>query len=377
MAHVVEINVIRDLAPYRLAWNALLPDTPGASFFHTVDWLELYWKHFGDEQKLRLLVVVARGKPVGFVPLCVRREHHRIGDVRVLTYPLDDWGTWFGPIGPNVAATMLMAMRHLQDTRRDWDIMELRWADDQSCDRARTLRAMRAAGFHPQRAAYQETSVVETSGKWQAYWETRPSKWRNNVRRAERQLETLGSVDYVRYRPDPLAHGGGDPEWELYDACCDIARASWQSKLDENTTLTNPRVSTFLREAHAAAARLGMVDLNLLYVGGQPAAFAYNYHCNGHVQGLRAGFNEAVTEVGSGNVLLARAIDDSFARGDSSYNLGIGWPDYKRRIRTSVRKSYRFTHYRLGKLRAQGVRLTRWVKKRLPESTPAKVRAQK
>ena len=117
MAHVIEINEIQDLEPYRMAWNALLPGTPNASFFHTYDWLEAYWRHFGADQKLRILVVLSCGKPIGIVPLCVRRDRFRVGALRVLTYPLDDWGTWFGPIGGNTAATTLMAMHHLANRR--------------------------------------------------------------------------------------------------------------------------------------------------------------------------------------------------------------------------------------------------------------------
>lgn len=363
MAEVIEINRIEDLEPFRLAWNSLLPMTPGASFFRTLDWLELYWKHFSDDQRLRVLVVLACGKPIGIVPLVVRRERYRVGNVRVLTYPLQDWGIWFGPIGPNVAATMLMAMRHIHSTPQDWDMLELRWTNDARSDRARTHRAMRAVGFRPQRAAYQLTSVVDLHGDWVRYWETRSSKWRNNVRRTEKRLAEIGPVEFIRHRPESLAYGDGDPAWGIYDACCDVATRSWQGRMEENTTLTSPRVGAFLRESHAAAARLGMVDMNLLTVGGEPAAFAYNYHYDGHVQGLRAGFDRSVADAGSGGVLFARAIKDSFARGDKTYDFGAGWSEYKGRFRTSTETSYRFTHYPVTRLRSQGVRLTRWMKK--------------
>ena len=372
MAEVIEINDIEGLEPFRLAWNSLLPMTPGASFFRTLDWLSAYWKHFGAEQRLRVLIVLACGKPIGIVPLCIRRESYRIGTVRVLTYPLQDWGIWFGPIGPNVAATMMMAMRHIQSTPRDWDMIELRWTNDSRSDRARTLRAMRAVGFRPQRAAYQRTSVVGLHGDWTRYWATRSSKWRNNVRRAAKRLGEFGPVEYLRHRPESLAHGDGDPAWELYDTCCQVAARSWQGRLDVNTTLTSPRVGVFLREAHTAAARLGMVDMNLLLVGGEPAAFAYNYHYNGRVQGLRGGFDKSVTDAGSGGVLFARAIEDCFARGDTSYDLGVGGHEYKGRFRTATETSYRFTHYPMTRMRSQGVRLTRWMKNRLPEKAVAK-----
>ena len=65
MIHVEEINELDQLAGRRLLWNALLPQTRGATFFHSLDWLEVYWQHFGAGQRLRTLVVSADGRPLG------------------------------------------------------------------------------------------------------------------------------------------------------------------------------------------------------------------------------------------------------------------------------------------------------------------------
>src|SRR5687768_11874064 len=146
MAEVIEVNSLEKLAQYRLVWNSLFRETPAATFFQTYDWLELYWKHFGEGQRLRVLVITARDEPIGIVPLCERIERHRLGRVRVLTYPLDHWGTWYGPIGANVAASLLMAMRHVRGSQ-SWDLLELRWTSAAGSDRGRTQRAMHAAGF--------------------------------------------------------------------------------------------------------------------------------------------------------------------------------------------------------------------------------------
>ena len=166
MADVVEINSLRDLQSYRMIWNSLLRQTPNASFYHTFDWLNIYWKHFGAGQRLRVLVIRASGTPIGILPLCVRTEQYRTGKVRVLNYPLADWGTWYGPIGPNPSATMFMAMQHLNSTPRDWDLMELRWTNAGRSDRGATERAMRVAGFHPKKSPYQAVSVIDMEGGW-------------------------------------------------------------------------------------------------------------------------------------------------------------------------------------------------------------------
>src|SRR5436309_3510523 len=90
MIEVIEINDIEELSQYRLLWNSLFPGTPNATFFLTFDWLDTYWRHFGRDQKLRVLIVYAAGEPIGILPLCVRTEVYRLSKVRVLTYLLDN-----------------------------------------------------------------------------------------------------------------------------------------------------------------------------------------------------------------------------------------------------------------------------------------------
>ena len=55
MFRVEEINSIDQLAGLRLNWQWLLGQTRGATFFQSLDWLEVYWKHFGKGQRLRAL----------------------------------------------------------------------------------------------------------------------------------------------------------------------------------------------------------------------------------------------------------------------------------------------------------------------------------
>ncbi len=100
MTEVLEINCIDALEPYRPAWQTLLDQTAAGSFFQSLEWLEVYWRHFGEGQKLRVLIVAAAGRPAGILPLSVMPERTRLGPVRTLTYPLHNWGSFTAPSVP-------------------------------------------------------------------------------------------------------------------------------------------------------------------------------------------------------------------------------------------------------------------------------------
>jgi CelD/BcsL family acetyltransferase involved in cellulose biosynthesis len=356
MLRVLEINDLETLSVYRRLWQRFLEQTRGASFFQSFEWLEAYWRHHGANQRLRVLLVYSGDTMLGILPLVVRREATRAGQVRVLTYPLHDWGTFYGPIGPNPAAVLAAGLQHIARTPKDWEMLDLRWIDEERVDHGRSEAALLMAGMTPNAGIWTQSAQVEIEGDWATYWGGRKAKHRENIRRAERQLARLGEVTFERYRPRGAAFGDADPRWDLYNECEALAARSWQGQSETGTTLSHPEVREFLRDAHAAAVQAGAADICLLRIDGVAVAFAYNYACQGYVYGLRMGYDPALEREGAGAVVLARALEDSFERGDQIYDLGPGALDIKRHWTTRLANSRRQTHYRYTP-RAQGLRL--------------------
>jgi CelD/BcsL family acetyltransferase involved in cellulose biosynthesis len=366
MIEIHEINSLSELASYQLSWNSWLPQTPRASFVNTFEWLELYWRYYGQNQSLRALVAKSSGTPIGIVPLCVRVERRRVGQVRVLTYPFDNWGAWYGPLGSNVASTMLAAAQYLRHAPRDWDVLDLPNTAGASQDSSRTSRSLCVVGLGAQQRVHRSHSVVDIPGEWSAFLDAKPRKMRHEIRRVLRTFERP-DIEFVRHRPEPARAGDGDPRWDLYAMCEHVALASWQASSTTGNTLTHEHVRPFLREAHAAAARRGMVDMNLAIVDGRPAAFAYNYCYDGRVSVLRIGYDPAAELRGVGTALLLRMLEDGCQRGDQSYDLGPGDARFQCKLRTHVDTTYRLTHWPLGSWRSSAMRIGQWARRRIFE----------
>ena len=90
----------------------------------------------------------------------------------------------------------------------------------------------------PEKKVYQQNSVVTMYDDWEDYLASRTSKWRHELRRQFRVLEQLGDVEFVRHRPESAACGDGEPRWDLYDECLQVAAKSWQGR-----STTGPRCS--------------------------------------------------------------------------------------------------------------------------------------
>lgn len=364
MPTILEVNRVGDLAGHRSLWNSLLAKTTDATFFHSLDWLETYWQHYGRNQTLRVLIVLATDGPIGILPLVVRSERTRVGRLRVLTYPLNDWGTFYGPIGLYPAATLSAGLEHVRRTPRDWDLVDLRWVDPKRTHFAQTRQIMKESGFPARERTWARAAVIEMSGTWGQYWSNRPREWRQDVDRLERQLAAGRDVTYVCYRPRGDAYGDADPRWDLFEACIEVARKSWQASSATEATLSHRSVRPYLRDTHVSAVRSGSLDLNLLLVDGTPAAFAYNYRYGGSVYGLLAGFDRDLAAMEPGTVLTRKVLEESFRCGDRLYDLGTGSLEFKRPWQTSTVRSCHYTHYPATVPRVQLLRMKRWLQRR-------------
>ncbi|EAQ80027.1 GNAT family N-acetyltransferase [Blastopirellula marina] len=367
MTEVVEINDLSELAAYATVWRTLFLRMPRATFFQTYAWLCAYWKHFGADQRLRVLLVYASGEPIGILPLVVRREQTRLGSFRVLTYPLADWGSYYGPIGSDGAATLAVGLRYLAQSRRDWDLLDLRWIEMEAVDRGRTENAFRLAGMSSLVTPWKEISIVDLPNSWESYLETRKPKFRQNVRRLIRRGETTG-IEFVRYRPDAQPSGSVEESWSIFEECLDVAAKSWQGSSDSGTTLSHAAVQGYFRDTHEAATRLGMLDIGYLLHEGKMVAFGYKYHHQGEIQAMRVGHDPAYQALGLGTLQYAHGIMDSISLGQRRIDIGPNHLETKANWRTNLLMSYRICHHSQWMMRAQALRLHRWLKfRRNPE----------
>lgn len=357
---VEEINDPDLLPMLRTDWDRLLAVTPQASYFHTLDWFLSYWSHFGALQSLRVLVVQAGEEVIGIVPFVIRNEATRIGRVRILTYPLEGWGSVFGPIGGDGRRIMSAALKHVRQTRCAWDLFDLRYVDSEGGDAGATVGAIADAGMHFRRQAQNEAAMVDLRGGWDAYWSSRTTHFRTNVRRCEKKLHQQGKIAYVRYRPQGRQHNEDDPRWDLFEQCQNLAQSSWQGHSTTGTTLSHAAVRDFLRSAHEQAAIAGGVDLNLLYLNDAPVAFAYNYAWKGHVFGLRMGFDAHRARDGAGTLLHYYQLRDACERGDYLVDLGSGYNQCKRHWQTRLARIDRYTHYSKKSVKSWALRLKHW-----------------
>lgn len=365
MMTIAEFQTAEQLQNIRPIWDELFAKTKQASFFQSFDWFVAAQQQFAHNESALVLLVSLAGKPIGILPLVVQKTATSFGTIRRLTDAPANWTAFTGSIGPNPTATLTAAMRHLRQSRRQWDVIDFQHVDLNQRDQGRTANALKIAELRSRTIAHSYVPTVEmnsaatnssaTNSLWDDYWNSRPENLQEESRRAEQRITAFGDIRFLRYRPQA---GATDLRWDLFSAAMRSDAISLHSNSGQHRPAMNSAQQAVLSDAHHAAVSHGMLDLNLLYINDRPVASAYNF-CNandGTIEGIRHGYAVTATP-DAATVLLRFMLKDSFQRGDTCYRFPVGDQYETCGWANNATTQYRLTHYPFFKLRSQ---LAKW-----------------
>ena len=319
---VFEINDLATLAELQLLWNELLAKSPRPAFCQTFDWLQLYWDHFGDRQRLRAFCCERDGETIGLAVL-VEQEH---AGRQELTLPSVGSET-LEPIGASWPASWSAIGDHLRAELTRKQLLDLRGLHDPH-DGA--LSALRAAGIPARAQSWNETSGLRLDGEFAKYWSQVSSALRNLVEHGEQQLAAFGPTNFVRFRPHATEQTPPQFPDELYQDCLNIALNDEQELSRADSLLNAPERHLFLRDLLPWAWQHAAADLCLLLVGSRPVAFRFHTLMLGHLRTVWMGVDAEFRKLPLATLLLHRTLRDSSQRGDVELDLGATHADVTR-----------------------------------------------
>ncbi len=342
MFQVFEINSIAELQPYRLVWQELWMRGRQQRFQMTLDWLEAYWRSGSDDRELKVLFAVLGNKVIGILPLVVKESETRLGTVRVLTYPLDNLGNWYGPIGPNSAATLAASLRYLSNNKNGWDLLDLPYIDRDRVDLARTATSMRNIGWKPVERAWSQIAGIEFDGTWDEFLGRKRSEVREAIEAAEADCRNRGVLRFEHSRSDADDPSSQENTERLLQRCLKLA--------DDDSR-------DVLHATSLQAAERDCLDVGVLTLDGQPIAGAVSFvHRDGlEVVSLFAEDIAGVPRHSLLSVLMQHLLKASCKFGDDAVEIRTDDRDVARATKlwsNHQLQSYRYTTCPLSHVRA-------------------------
>lgn len=315
-----------DFTAVAAAWDAPVPESITPFPFVSRAWAESWWQSFSaDEGELLLLsVTTADGTPVAIAPLMIERTPDLgravrfLGGVDVTDYldlvvrPDDAARAWEAVIG------WLLAHRDA------WDTLDFHCLPDGSPSRTLIAGAIaRADGAMTVVTVQEEVCpTVALHGGFEAYLAHIGKKYRNEIRRKERNL--------LREAPDVTMRvlTGRD---EALAVLPDFFRLHRLSAPDKERFLTTT-VEAFFRAITARMADAGFLRLYVLAIGEEAVAMMYAFLAADRLLVYNSGFDPARSATSVGMVLTGMMIADAAGSGVASCDFLRGNEAYKYRF---------------------------------------------
>lgn len=160
MFQVIELNSLQAIEPYESVWRDLYERSTIRQFTRTPEWYQWNIKQSNGSLKPHVLIVYVMNRAIGVVPMVIQNRQTTLGKLRALSYLDASPFSSAGQVGPNAAATLAGAMKHLRNDHRGWDFLDLQGIDYDTEDHHRTPNAMKNAGMKPHEKQWETSTVV-------------------------------------------------------------------------------------------------------------------------------------------------------------------------------------------------------------------------
>jgi CelD/BcsL family acetyltransferase involved in cellulose biosynthesis len=308
----------------RRGWAELVDADPAGTFFHTPDYLKLYWEEFGERPEHLLLAFAEEddGGQVGAVAFeRIAGTLRFLGGTEVTDY--------MGPVGligaqERIAKELWAAL--LQ--REDWATADLRGlAEDRSW--LGLLRdSARGHGLQVEEVDDEGgvAPILPLPSTWELYLEGLPSKLRHEIKRKAKKLETGAG-------PFTIHTATEETLLPLLDRFVELHRMSEGNK----GVFMQPGMEIFFRRLGETFLPPGIFKLNFIEVGGQMAAGTIGFEFCETFFLYNSAFDREWGNLAPGMVLVGEDIRLAIEHACTAFDLLKGDYQYKYRFGASPR----------------------------------------
>lgn len=311
---VLEINDLATLAELQPLWRDLFDKTPQPAFCQTFEWLQLYWQHFGEQQRLRVFCLDDNGDTAGLTVLVERNVRGQ----RELTLPSVGTETLW-PLGAQPVQQWHAVAEHLRSELKHKLVLDLRGLSD---PQGAIGAALQSAEVNVQSQPWSGTTTLRLEENFESFWSQVSGAVRNLLELGEQRLAALGPTSFVRFRPQGTDRTGPQFPDDLYQDCLNVALNDEQKLRRADSVLNAPEWHSFLRDLLPWAWRHSAADLCLLLSGSRPIAFRFHTHEFSHLRTIWTGVDAEFRQLPLAALLLFRTLRDSCQRGDVELDLG-------------------------------------------------------
>lgn len=332
--HFSIISSFDDIPDFGEIWDWLVDGPPDGSVFQTFGWQTAWWRMFGENRKLRIVLAKdGEGRPVGILPLYIEHANGLspvgVRRIRLIGYggdtAPDDLGAIVGA-GADPEQVVEALADGLMSIRSQWDIAVLQDLDP--CSPLVPVLRDRCKG----RAEIKDgarISYVKLPESWDDYLDKLSANRRWKLRRGRTKLN-----QHLPYRFHVVADKS---ELDIYyPELVRLHHERWRHR-SENFGFSSDKYVEFHRSVMADMLARDCLRFMLLINDEGVVAANYCYRWKGAFYFFQGGFARAYEAFRIGEVMMGHAIEQAISEGMHTFDMLRGEHDYKKSLTDQVR----------------------------------------
>ena len=312
-------------------WERLRQRAPTESLFMTPDWLEPWCRHLGSGRPF-VFGIQDAGEVIALAPID-RTWVGGLAVLRPLGLGVSDYYDLLLPAESDRRQQALAAFADALVSRAGaWDAIDLRGVPSESPTVQELIAAAEARGMRHAVVPGYSRPAVNLDGTWEDLLNSRPGRFRYNLRSRFRRLEERGTVRYRTVtRP-------GDVRWAMV-ALTELHARRWRGQHTATIFSSSSAARRFYGEAAQRYAERGMLDLTLLEVDGRPVAGSLGFVDGDVYYYYLPAWEPELAPLAPSTLLLSHLIERAYERGLRRFDFMLGDEPYKARWATEERQT--------------------------------------
>ena len=331
---IIEINDYQNFLSLAESWSKFLKHCPH-SIFSTWEWLSTWWKYFGKNKKLLILLAKENNKIIGIAPLMYSVHSLsalRRGKIEFIGTPDTDYNNFL--IAEKRNDCLNLFFNHLYNIKEKWDCIDL--LDIPTGSECLPFIAKTSSSMKIIRSC----TYINLPKSTDVLLSTLSSNLRHLLRRNLAKLQNLNPdinlVDYSKIDPKK----GMKILFRLH-------QKRWLQKGSAGV-YAEEIMCKFHLELAKSLSEKGLLALYSLEVSGKPISVLYGYKDKNKFYAYLSGLDPAYYRFSAGNLVFFKVMSHCIEEGLKEFDFLRGSEEYKERWSANIRYNYQATYIKKG-----------------------------
>jgi CelD/BcsL family acetyltransferase involved in cellulose biosynthesis len=316
---ISEINTCDEFLKIESTWNKLVKDCH-LSVFSSFEWLSLWWKHFGSNRKLSVLIAKDNGQIIGIAPMMYSvysRLGFNVGVIEFIAAPQSDYNDFL--IIDKREECLRGFTDYLKHVHERWSYIKLTNIPETS-QNLKVLKKLFKKTYPICKSPYMSLPT-----DYDAFLASLGHNLRHNLRKNQKALNTAYTMEFIDCSAIDQCDFGMQSLFELH-------QKRWLHK-GYGGFLASDDLKSFHMDVSRAFAKKNMLNLQLLKLSGIPVAVSYGFKDDAkfyfYLQGIDP--DDKYLKYAVGNQITAYTVAKCIEHSLSEFDFLTGGEAYKQR----------------------------------------------